>query len=69
MNTDAAMSPRDRRPRGFALPGYAAAAAKKGHDLGPPHCYRFTADDRKRAAEERQKKRREAKPEPPPQES
>ena len=37
-----------RRP-GFSIPGYAAAAARKGHELGT--AYQFTAEDRRRAGE------------------
>lgn len=41
-----------RNLTGFARPGYAAAAARKGHQLGPPHCYQWTADEaRRRGAE------------------
>lgn len=32
------------RPRGFALPGYASAAARKGHALGRPYCHEWNPD-------------------------
>lgn len=39
----AAMTPpRAPRPRGFALPGNAAAAARKGHALGRAYCREWT---------------------------
>lgn len=39
----AAMTPaRPARPRGFAIPGNAAAAARKGHALGRAYCREWT---------------------------
>lgn len=40
------MNPERRRP-GFTLPGYAAAAARKNHELGTAH--RFTPEEAKAA--------------------
>lgn len=48
-STDDPASP--RKITGFALPGYASRAARKGHELGPPHCYQWTrAEAREYAA-------------------
>jgi hypothetical protein len=38
----APMSAVRTRPRGFAIPGNAAAAAKKGHALGRDYCHEWT---------------------------
>lgn len=35
-------SPTPPRPRGFAIPGNAAAAARKGHALGRAYCHEWT---------------------------
>jgi hypothetical protein len=39
-----------RRPRGFAISGYASKAAKKGHALGPPYCREWTREEAKAAS-------------------
>lgn len=44
------LTPMSPRPRGFALPGHAAAAARKGHQLGKPYCREWTPQQARKAA-------------------
>ncbi len=49
-----------RRP-GFTIPGYAAAAAQKNHQLGTAH--KFDSDSARNAGRKSAEKRREQRPE------